>query len=172
MCKWVLLTYLFTYCYCAPIAGAEYWDVSLHISETALPNFTKFSVYITRGRGSILLWRRNSICYVFPVLWMWMTSCLPGKGDASLGPGSESNIYDCLVLKTVHLTASQSPWQINLRYYYYYFLLLQMYMTIMGISLTLQDHLACYNRHVKCTVQTHTVQTVQLKIVTSTGDCC
>jgi len=138
MCKWVLLTYLFTYCYCAPIAGAEYWDVSLsvclHISETALPNFTKFSVYITRGRGSILLWRRNSICYVFPVLWMWMTSCLPGKGDASLGPGSESNIYDCLVLKTVHLTASQSPWQINLRYYYYYFLLLQMYMTIMGIS--------------------------------------
>jgi len=31
-------------------------SVSLHISEAACPYFTNFSVYITCGRGSILLW--------------------------------------------------------------------------------------------------------------------
>jgi len=34
-----------------------YVFVRLHISKTTWPNFTKFSVYVTCGRGSDLVWR-------------------------------------------------------------------------------------------------------------------
>jgi len=38
--------------------------------KTACPDFTRFSVLVACGRGSLVFWR-----YVLPVLWM--TSCLP-----------------------------------------------------------------------------------------------
>ena len=38
-------------------------SVRSHKSKTALLNFNKFSVHVTRGRGSVLLWRQcNTIC--------------------------------------------------------------------------------------------------------------
>jgi len=66
--------------------GAKYFDqpvclfvclfvglsVRLRILKTIWPNLTKFSVLVTSGRGSVLIWR-DAIRYVLPVLWM--TSC-------------------------------------------------------------------------------------------------
>ena len=38
-------------------------SVRSHISKTAWPNFTKFSVHVDCGRGSVLLWRRfDTLC--------------------------------------------------------------------------------------------------------------
>jgi len=63
-----------------PGRGAEYCDehvcllsvsVRTSTSGTTRPNFTKFTVHATHGRGSIFLWwRRVAICYLFPVSWM------------------------------------------------------------------------------------------------------
>jgi len=45
-----------------------------HISATARPNFTKYSVqslHVACGPGLVLVWRRyNALCSLFPVLWM------------------------------------------------------------------------------------------------------
>ena len=38
--------------------------LSAHISETTRPNFTKFSMHVGCGRGSVLLWRRcDMFCF-------------------------------------------------------------------------------------------------------------
>ena len=61
--------YVWWYCYFSPVyRGAEYCDQSVclsvclfvreHISGTAGPIFTKVCLPISRGRGSVLLWRR------------------------------------------------------------------------------------------------------------------
>jgi len=59
-------------------------SVRSHISKTTCPNFTKFSVRVNCGRGSVFS-DDSAVRYVLPVLWM--TSCFhisgPGKGDAS-----------------------------------------------------------------------------------------
>jgi len=47
-----------------------YLSVRKHISKTTRPNFSKFSVSVTYGRGSVLLWQQcNTLC-VLPVLWI------------------------------------------------------------------------------------------------------
>jgi len=58
--------------YCTPERGANYCDqlvcknlclsVGLHISKTACPNFKKFSVHVTCGLRSVLLWRQCIEC--------------------------------------------------------------------------------------------------------------
>jgi len=70
-----------------PGSGAKYCDqgvcmslcfvrlfarIRSHISKTTRPNFTKFSVHVTCGRGSISS-DGNAIRCVLPVLWL--TSC-------------------------------------------------------------------------------------------------
>jgi len=55
--------------------------------QTTRPNFTKFLVCVTYGRGSVLLWRLcDRLRYVLPVLWMtscfhimavWHATCIP-----------------------------------------------------------------------------------------------
>jgi len=65
------------YCYFASSRSAKYIAISVfvclsvclyvclfvrsHFSKTACPNFTKFSVHVNRGHGSILLWRQCNI---------------------------------------------------------------------------------------------------------------
>jgi len=43
------------------------------ISKITHPNFTKFSVHVIHGRGSVLFWRRGIRC-VLPFLWMTLFS--------------------------------------------------------------------------------------------------
>jgi len=53
--------------------GAEYGDervsvfvclfVCMHVSVTTCPNFSKFSVHVKYGRGSVVLWQRcDTLC--------------------------------------------------------------------------------------------------------------
>jgi len=58
--------------------SAELLSVRLHISKTRCPNFTKFSVHVTRRRGSVLLWHRcDKLCT---------------SGSVKCGPGTPSFI--------------------------------------------------------------------------------
>jgi len=43
-------------------------SVHSHTSKTTRPNFTNFSVHVTCGHGSVLLWRQCSMLCVLPVL--------------------------------------------------------------------------------------------------------
>jgi len=52
--------------------SAYLMSVRWHISKTTRPNFTKFSVHVTCGRDSDILWGSVKH-YILPVLWM--TSC-------------------------------------------------------------------------------------------------
>jgi len=47
-------------------------SVRSHISETTCPSFTKFSVHVTRGRGSVLL---QGLCDTLCTSGLWMTLC-------------------------------------------------------------------------------------------------
>jgi len=64
-----------------PGTGVKYCDqcvwclfVCLHISKTACPNFTKFSVRVTRDNGLVILWRQcDTLCtsgLVDDVIWI------------------------------------------------------------------------------------------------------
>jgi len=67
-----LSTYYFLLLY--PLVGVHSIAISLsvclsvrmHLSK----NFTKFSIHVTCGRGSFILWRQCEIRYVLPVLWI------------------------------------------------------------------------------------------------------
>jgi len=63
-----------------------------HISETTCPNFIKFSVHVTCGRGFS---DDSAIRYVLPVLWM--TSYLP-----IIGPAKATTVYIGRILKATH----------------------------------------------------------------------
>ena len=85
-------------------------SASEHISGTAVPIFTKFSVQILCGRGSVLLWRRCDTLCILPVLWMTSSldvmgpMAMRGRLNLNLLPlrerhcntGAESDVYECL----------------------------------------------------------------------------
>jgi len=103
-------------------------SVCLHISKKTGPNFTKFSVHVDCGRGSVLLWRmpaalRCSMYFTQRALWCLMrihkrrqhnslnyTVSIPTKfcstinignytSIVSCAPGAKSASYDCLFIE-------------------------------------------------------------------------
>jgi len=76
--------------------------------KTTHLNFTKFSVRVNCGRGSVILWRQcNQLCISGFVDDVIFAHNRPGKGDANRvytqwlirgSTGAKFDIYDCLVL--------------------------------------------------------------------------
>ena len=87
--------------------------------ENACPHFTKCSVHVTCGRGSISLWREcNTLANVFRVLWMTLRFRIKGQVQIQAlsprrresftvtrqvaplngAPGTKSSIVDCVVI--------------------------------------------------------------------------
>jgi len=95
--------------YCNERVCMSVWmSLSSHISKTACPNYTKFSVHVICGHGSVLLWlHRNTLCTSGSVDDVMFAHNRPGKGDASraytqsdspgAAPGAKSDVQDCLL---------------------------------------------------------------------------
>jgi len=82
-------------------------------TKIARPNFTKFSVHVSCGRGSVLFWRRcNTLCNSWITSWLCvMTWCLPITAPAKATltgrihkmthqgqtRGQSHDVYDCFV---------------------------------------------------------------------------
>ena len=80
--------------------------VRLHISKTMCPNFTKFSVYVTCGHGSVLLLQHCNTLYtshwVDNVMFRWWSEWAWIKYDSYIswsspggGTGGKVAAYDC-----------------------------------------------------------------------------
>jgi len=103
------------YRYFAPRRYAKYCDgrvclfVRLRISETSCPNFTKFSVHVTCGRWSVLLWRQcDMLCtsgFVDDVMFSynagnrteWKTTPVFRPVSQVVAPGAKSVVSDCIL---------------------------------------------------------------------------
>jgi len=76
-----VLTLLQTLLLCpVAISVSAYVCLSARISRKPRPHFTKFSVHVNCGRGSVLRWRQSNTLYVFMVL------CMTSFFSTEIGP--------------------------------------------------------------------------------------
>ena len=73
---------------CLHVCLSVCMSVRLRVSKTTCPNFMKFPLHVTHGRGSILIWRhRNTLCtsgFVYDVMFSIIDPMACGIGNVYL----------------------------------------------------------------------------------------